>query len=544
MPLSIGLVTLNAKFIHSSLSLRYLRNAARNAGYKNVWVREYIINQPTWKLAAGILEQRPDVLGVSIYIWNRAQSFELIDRLKKQDPSLSIVVGGPEVSFDPLSDDYILISGEGEKKWVEFLEYQKLGETPPPEALERWSSFGTDLPDLITAYDEEDLPELQNRIAYLETSRGCPYLCSFCLSALDQTVRYFDDEAVRRQIKLLIDGGTRQIKFIDRTFNLKPGRMAEWIGWLSRFEGVSFHFEVVGDLLTPELMDCLDSVPKGMFQFEIGIQTTQDEPQRLIQRKQDNEKLFATVKRLVRKNRVHIHSDLIFGLPGENLEQSLQSFTEVCRLRPHELQLGFLKFLPGAPIRKLIDSHEYRFQSGPPYEILSSRDLSAAEVIYLKKFTDVFDQFYNSKKFRFSIDTLLKSKSPVKIFDRLLEAIESKCLLLQSLNLDERYRIFFTAFDVEQSPVMLDTLKLDYLYAQRIYRIPNFLTNGSSPPLPRQKTWKGDGKTPMVAFNHEIREAEDGVELTPSPEPRYYAIVHPDDDSGYLRRPAIKAVHP
>ena len=201
---SIGLVTLNAKFIHSSLGLRYLRNAARDAGHKNVWIKEFVINQPVLKIASEIQKLKPNILGIGIYIWNRHQSFELIERLQKQNPNLKIVIGGPEVSFEiETSINRPVISGEGEKKWLEYLKIIGKGEIPSEEVLNRWKTYGKDLPDLSPAYIEEDYPQLNNRIVYFETSRGCPYLCSFCLSALDKTVRYFDDKIIYKQIKSL-----------------------------------------------------------------------------------------------------------------------------------------------------------------------------------------------------------------------------------------------------------------------------------------------------------------------------------------------------
>ncbi|MFQ5450840.1 MAG: DUF4080 domain-containing protein [Nitrospinaceae bacterium] len=544
MELSIGLITLNAKYIHSSLSLRYLRNAARRAGYKNVWIREYVINQPTWQIAAEIRKCRPDVLGLSVYIWNRAQSFELIERLKKHDPSLGIVLGGPEISFEPgLSEDYTLISGEGENKWVEYLNYRRRGETPPAPVLNRWNTYGEDAPDLLPPYIEEDYPDLRDRIVYFETSRGCPYLCSFCLSALDKTVRYFEEESVNRQIGQLVRAGVKRIKFVDRTFNLKPQRMRELMRRLSRFQGVSFHFEVVAELLSPDLLAFLATVPEGMFQFEIGIQTTSGDTQSLIQRRQNNEKLFGTLRELVRQNRIHFHCDLIFGLPGETLEDNLKSFEEVMALKPHELQLGFLKFLPGAPIRSLIEDHRYEFQSTPPYEVISHKDLSADDILYLKKFCEVFDLFYNSKRFRFSIDRLLGSWGAVDLFHYLLEYMERRNLLFRSHSLEDQYRIFFDAFSLETQPAGADLLKLDYLYAQRTYHLPRFMRTLAPPHHPSgTKTWPGDGKTLMVPFRHEILFHNGDVSLKPSSGPCYYAIVHPRENSGYLRQPAITRV--
>lgn len=538
MQRSIGLVTLNAKFIHSSLSLRYLRNAARKAGHENVWIKEFVINQPVWKIASEIQKFKPDVLGIGIYIWNRSQSFELIERLKKQNPELKIVIGGPEVSFETeTSIDCPVISGEGEKKWVEYLQLIKQGMVPSEEVLKRWLTYGSDLPDLEPAYLDEDYPNLKNRIIYFETSRGCPYLCSFCLSALDKTVRYFDDEVIQRQIKGLVAAGVQKIKFVDRTFNLKPSRMKVLMKWLAQFRDSEFHFEVVGDILTPDILDFLETVPPGMFQFEIGIQTTDESVQETIQRKQNNDKLFNTIKRLVAKDRIHFHCDLIFGLPGENMEMILNSFRQVLSLRPHELQLGFLKFLPGAPIKSSIESHQYQYQSTPPYELISNKDLSAEELDYLKKFADIFDRFYNSKRFRFSIGALLDKMDAVALFDHLLKHHESKGLFMNPVSMDAQYQIFQEAFFSTPSNGEKDLLKLDYLYSQRSYRLPGFLSEKSS-----GKTWKQDRQTPIIPFQHEIEISGSQALLKSTEHLVYYAISHSNNGGGYFHRPVLNRI--
>ena len=540
MQRSIGLVTLNAKFIHSSLSLRYLRNAARNAGHKNVWIKEFVINQPVWKIASEIQKLKPDILGIGIYIWNRSQSFELIERLQKQNPNLKIVIGGPEVSFETeTSIECPVISGEGEKKWLEYLQIIDQGGLPSEEVLNRWKTYGSDLPDLAPAYIEEDYPQLKNRIVYFETSRGCPYLCSFCLSALDKTVRYFDDEIVYDQIKKLIDAGVQKFKFVDRTFNLKPGRMKALMEWLSQFEGPEFHFEVVGDILTPDILNFLETVPPGMFQFEIGIQTTDETVQESIQRKQNNQKLFNTIKKLLVQDRIHFHCDLIFGLPGENIEKILNSFREVLSLRPHELQLGFLKFLPGAPIKDSISSHEYQYQSTPPYELISNKDLSADEIDYLKKFADIFDRFYNSKRFRFSISYLLQKMDAVAVFDQLLEYHESRDLFMNPVALDRQYQIFQETFFPALASEDKDLLKLDYLYSQRAYRLPGFLAEKS---IFSGKTWKQDRKTPIIPFQHKIEISGSEALLKSMEHPVYYAISHSNNGGGYFHRPALNRI--
>ena len=538
MKRSIGLITLNAKFIHSSLSLRYLRNASRKAGYQNVWIREFVINQPIWKIAAEIQKLKPEVLGVGIYIWNRSQSLELIERLQKQIPDLKIVVGGPEVSFEQENSlPCPVISGEGEKKWLEFLELTCKDETPSQEVLTRWRTYGTDLPELISPYLKEDFPQLKNRIVYFETSRGCPYLCSFCLSALDKTVRYFDEASIRSQIQELIAAGVKKIKFVDRTFNLKPTRMKELMQWLTQFKGNEFHFEVVGDILTTDILGFLATVPPGMFQFEIGIQTTTEPVQEIIQRKQNNNKLFETIKQLVEQDRIHFHCDLIFGLPGETLDDIWQSFSQVMALRPHELQLGFLKFLPGAPINKLVEKEKYLYHSTPPYELISHQHLSAEEVLYLKHFEDIFDRYYNSKRFRFSINYLLEKMDPKILFCRLLDYHNSHGLLMNPVSLDEYYRIFQDTFYPVPTPMEQDLLKLDYLYAQRSFRLPEILSPKSS-----GKTWKKDRKTPVIPFKHEIEIYGSRAILKVAANTVYYAISHSQNGDGYFRYPTVNAV--
>jgi radical SAM superfamily enzyme YgiQ (UPF0313 family) len=544
MALSIGLVTLNARYIHSSLSLRYLRNAARQAGYEDVWIEEFVINQPIWKIAAELNKRQPDILGVSVYIWNRKESFELIERLQKQMPSLKIVVGGPEVSFEKeLPQDYYVISGEGENKWLEFIDLMAKNETPSEEVLTRWNTYGIDLPELIPPYLPEDFPLLIKRIAYIETSRGCPYLCSFCLSALDKKVRYFDDSIIHKQIEGLATAGARRIKFVDRTFNLKPARMIELMQWLSQFKEVSFHFEVVADILTDDLLDYLETVPEGMFQFEIGIQTLSPDVQETIKRRQDTDKLFNTIRRLVEQDKIHFHCDLIFGLPGETLEKIKYSFEQVLSLQPHELQLGFLKFLPGAPINDQIEKNNYLYQSTPPYELISHKDLSAENVIYLKKFTEVFDLFYNSKRFKFTLDFLFRKYDGMEIFDRLLNHMEDRELLFRPHSLEEQYRIFMETFDLKNDPTGFDLLRLDYLYAQKVYHMPPFLAQrNSTSQKVKFKTWTKDRKTPIIPFEHEIQVNGPGLRIEPATETRYYAIAHPEDQKGYFQKPVIHPV--
>ncbi len=541
MEISIGLITINAKYIHTSLSLRYLRNVSREAGYTNTWIREYTLKQPVWKMASEITEMKPDVVGIGIYIWNRVQSFQLIELLKKQNPNLKIVIGGPEVSFEcDSTPDYTVLAGEGENKWIEYLTLLSENKQPSQKTLIRWSTYGEDLPDLKTPYNREDYSQLANRMVYLETSRGCPYRCSFCLSALDKSVRYFEENQIRQQIESLLAHGVKKIKFVDRTFNLQPKRFLKLMKWLIQFKGASFHFEIVGDLLTQEFFDTVEQGPPGMFQFEIGIQTANEPIQQSIERQQNKTKLFDNIKKLIDQNRAHIHADLIFGLPGETLDQILASFTEVLLLNPHELQLGFLKFLPGAPIKSCIDSHEYQYQSFPPYELISHKDLSAQEVIYLKFFNEIFELFYNSKRFRFTLQYLLNTWQPLDLFNHLLDYFKSNDLLNAPLSLDRQYEHFHSAFSLRGDTVTTDLLKLDFIYSQKVFRLPGFLHATLPKGSPKHfKAWPGDRKTPMIPFLHRIEFNGSKVQLQSVETPIHYAAVHPPDSSGYFANPTL-----
>jgi radical SAM superfamily enzyme YgiQ (UPF0313 family) len=546
----IGLVTLNAKYVHLALSLRYLRNAARAAGFDRVWLREFTIQMPAWKMAVEIFALQPAVLGFSMYIWNREQTFDLIELVKKQRPETVIVIGGPEVSFEPGPPspyvDYV-ISGEGERKWVELLGCLARGEAPGPDAQQRWRAYGNDLPALTDLpYREEDYAALEHRLAYLETSRGCPYSCSFCLSALDKQVRFFDDAAVKIQIETLIERGARKIKFLDRTFNVRKARVLELFRWLMQFEGVEFHFEVVGDLLDDAVLTLLETAPEGMFQFEVGIQSADEGVLGKIHRSQKLDKLFGALRRLRSANRVHLHADLIWGLPGESPDMIRQSFEQALALRPHELQLGFLKFLPGAPIRHLIAEEDYVFQDRPPYELISHRGLAAETLVGLKRFEEIFDAYYNSGRFRFTLERLFSADSGWDVFARLADYYQERGLLLLPHSLESRFehlwRCFRTVFPEALLPEaeLRDLLRLDYFFHHRAHRTPEFLRDAGleSAKAPVSSRRLDRGST-LIAFRHRIALANGHAELTPSAAPIRYAFTYPKTSQGYFFRPAM-----
>ncbi len=566
---SIGLVTLNAKYVHVALSLRYLRNAARAAGFANVWLREYTVRTPLDAMVEELVALAPAVLGFSVYIWNREPTFALIERVKRRLPGTAIVIGGPEVSFEPgppIPEVDVVIAGEGERKWVEFLRGWADGwGTGVPGAGEpdgatrtRWLEYGSDLPDLERMpYLDEDLVDLEHRLTYLETSRGCPFSCSFCLSALDKQVRFFPDAVVKAMIERLIAARARRIKFLDRTFNIRKSRVLDFFRFLSAFDGVEFHFEVVGDLLDDGLAAFLETVPRGRFQFEIGVQSADPSVNARVERRQSQPKLFAMMARLRAADRVHLHADLIWGLPGEPLPRIRSSFETVLALRPHELQLGFLKFLPGAPIRSLIESHGYRFDPRPPYELISHRDLSAEEVWRLKRFEDAFGRTYNSGHFRFSLDRLLGVVSGWELFEAVADRLGRRepvgvppsleTLAQALLDVGRALAAEREACDLVRDELR-DLIKLDYFCHHRARRVPGFLQgNGVPEPAWVRTLRKSDPDTVLAPFVHEI--AWDGGEpgegrptLRPASRTRWFAFRYGGASQGYFFRPRVIAV--
>ena len=545
---SIGIVTLNSSYVQTALALRCLRNAAREAGFSGTWIAEYTVRTPPWKIAAELMARRPRVLGFSVYIWNRPETLALIELLKKQDPTLLIVIGGPEVSFEsapPSPHVDVVIAGEGENKWVECLRHWTRGTRPADDTVAGWNRQGINLPDLREPpYLEEDLPGLAERLVYLETSRGCPYSCAFCLSALDEKVRFLPDAAVRSTVEMLAGAGVRRVKFLDRTFNLGKNRLLELFSWLRRFSGMEFHFEIVGDLLDAQVLDALETVPPGMFQFEIGVQSTHSHTQALISRRQDTARLFAAIARLMRDGRVHLHLDLIWGLPGETLADIRASFREVIALAPHQLQLGFLKFLPGAPIRSLIAAHGYSFQDQPPYEVISHRDLSATEVVALKRFEEVFDLYYNSGRYRFTLGRLFQERGPWEVCEDLAGYFSRHGLLIPSHGQEALARYLLDcAREGGWLPEaeLVDLLKLDHFYHQRARRTPRFLHNGQvAESATVRARRRSDPNCSVAVFQHHLALEKGRARLEPSAVPVWYVFSYPEREGSYFFHPTVQ----
>lgn len=419
------LATLNAKYIHTSLSIRYLKAYA--APEYEIELAEYTIKDPSMNIVTDLYSKNPEIIGFSCYIWNIEETIKVINMLKKINPSLIIVLGGPEVTYDTREwmeripeVDFIII-GEGEQSFKQLLDElhsEKNFANVSGIAYRDNDSIQIkpqrnkiDLKTLPSPFRfEEDLPHLSKRVTYIETSRGCPFSCQFCLSSIEVGVRYFDREKIKEDIHYLMDHGAKTIKFVDRTFNISRSYAMEMFQFLidEHKPGVVFQFEITADIMRPEVIQFLnDNAPKGLFRFEIGVQSTNDTTNELVMRKQNFNKLTRTVTMVKEGQKIDQHLDLIAGLPEEDYHSFKKTFNDVFALRPEELQLGFLKMLRGTGLRLRAADHGYVFMDHSPYEILKNNVLSFEDMIKIKQVEDVLEKYWNDHRMDETIEYLV-----------------------------------------------------------------------------------------------------------------------------------------
>ncbi|MBE7027695.1 MAG: DUF4080 domain-containing protein [Ruminococcaceae bacterium] len=409
-------VAVNAKYVHTNLAVRYLRNSI---DYPSV-MKEYTINDDINRVCAEIFKTGIRNILFSCYIWNIEYILKLCENLKKADSSITISLGGPEVSFSPEEifekSTYVdlIICGEGEPVIKEACQMMESG-IDNPHIIR--NDISPDLNDCPFPYEGEDIELLDGRILYYETSRGCPFRCAFCLSGACGNVRYLDLERVKREIEFFINNNVRLVKFVDRTFNSDAKRALEIVNFIKQKSKVTtFHFEIKAELMTPELVCALATSKKGMFQVEIGVQSTNKATLRNIKRTLDIEKLGYVVSSLKKNDNINVHLDLIAGLPGETIVSFINSFNEVLSLRPHVLQLGFLKKLKGAEL----DGKGSKFLDFPPYEVVASDKMGYGDILRLKTVEEVLEKYYNSGSFKESMTLILDTyykENPFDFFD-------------------------------------------------------------------------------------------------------------------------------
>lgn len=416
--MNVVLSTLNSKFIHSSLALRYLKayGEAHGQAYDIV---EYTINMPVLHILSDITEHDIDILGFACYIWNIEMTLHVVDMVKAVRPDIKIVLGGPEVSFtaDELLErcpniDYI-VQGEGEEAFHALVTALQLGNDgldpviPGVRGRRDGSILGSleavevsDLSSIPFPYTEEDMDDLEHKIIYYESSRGCPFSCQYCLSGNKNTVRFFPQERTLEELQWFIDHGVKQVKFVDRTFNCAPHHHRPLMEFMRDSDtDMNFHLEMEPELMTEWETNILCETPPGRIQIEVGVQSTHKKTLDAINRYNDWPYIQKSIRPIIQAGRTHVHMDLIVGLPHENFKRFGQSFNDLFSLQPHALQIGFLKLLKGSGVRRM---REYKYVADPlaPYEVLSTHVLPYDDVRFLKYFEDVFERFYNSERFR------------------------------------------------------------------------------------------------------------------------------------------------
>ena len=480
------LATLNAKYIHTNLAIRYLKAAARPEF--DPQLAEYTIKDPAFNIVSDLFQKKPDVVGFSCYIWNIEETIKVIQMLKTVLPETKIVLGGPEVSYDSNhwlrkvpEIDYIIM-GEGEVSFKELLHYFN-GDIPLNEVRGicylQDGKFKVhaqppkiDLRELPSPFRfEEDLPYLGKRIQYIETSRGCPFSCQFCLSSIEVGVRYFNREKIKEDIRFLMDHGAKTIKFVDRTFNISRSYAMEMFQFLidEHKPGVVFQFEITADIMRPEVIQFLnENAPKGLFRFEIGVQSTNDLTNDLVKRRQNFEKLTRTVTMVKEGGKIDQHLDLIAGLPEEDYMSFRKTFNDVFAMRPEELQLGFLKLLRGTGLRVEAEKYGYTYVDVSPYEIFSNNVLSFDDIVRIKHAEDVLEKYWNAHRMDYTIEYLVNEvfETPFDFFQSFGTFWETKGWSRIGHQLDDLFKRlmeFLVTIPNINLQVVQSIMQIDYL---------------------------------------------------------------------------------
>ena len=531
----ILLTAINAKYIHSNLAVYSLKKYAEDTG-ADIEIAEYTINQYVTDIVQSIYLKKPQVIAFSCYIWNRDHVGRVIEDIARVLPDTEIWVGGPEGAYNAAAfmEEYPEITGimigEGENIFKNLVYYYTqeaplLSEikgiiyrnrengkviTNPTEPL-------LDMSSIPFPYDNLEL--FRNKIIYYESSRGCPFSCSYCLSSIDKKLRFRNTELVKRELKFFIDNNIPQVKFVDRTFNCKKSHAMEiWKFILEQDNGITnFHFEISADLLDEEALELLSRMRPGLVQFEIGVQSTNPMTIAEIDRTMNTERLKTVVGRINGFGNIHQHLDLIAGLPYEDFDSFKKSFNDVYAMKPEQLQLGFLKVLSGAEMELWAESYGLVYSSHPPYEVLYTKWLSYDEILKLKKIEHVVEIYYNSRQFTNTISYLENVfESPFEMYEQLAAHYSATAPNGEKHSRIARYDLLleFIEKQYEELPQFYcELLMYDVYLRENIKTRPAYFQNESSPELKNiYRHYKEKGKNVHIEkFHYDIRNYSEAV---------------------------------
>ncbi|MBR2847294.1 MAG: DUF4080 domain-containing protein [Clostridia bacterium] len=422
--MNVSLVGVNSKYVHTNLAIRKIKAYLNSKGL-DAALCEYSGGEEVWRAAADILSARPDAVGFSCYIWNIEYVLKLAEIVKKADKTIKIILGGPEAQYNaaryleyPFVD--IICCGEGEKFFEKLMTEgidEKIYVATPPE-----------MDEMPFPYSEEDLFE-KGRIFYYESSRGCPFSCAYCLSAAETHIKYRSLDKVFADLDEFSKHNVRLVKFVDRTFNSDLKRSKEILKYIINLPcDTEFHMEIAADIMDGEFIEILKTAPEGKIRLEAGLQSANERVLSICGRRSNLEKLSENIGRIINETKVTLHLDLIAGLPGESAKSFKNSFNFAYGLHPHELQLGFLKVLPGTPIEKMSEEYALVHEDKPPYEIISTADISFSELARLKNIELVLE-YYLPESFGNALEILMKKyPTPYNFFDELAQYFEENGL--------------------------------------------------------------------------------------------------------------------
>lgn len=440
----ILLTTLNGRYSHSSIALRYLF-ANLHELQSTTTIEEYVINQNIQDIALALLEKQPKIIAIGVYIWNASEVGELVEILKKVSPKTIIILGGPEVSYTPFRVNYdrvdYIIQGEGEIQFYELCRELLDDKTPqqkiyPPKMI--------DINTITLPYSYYNEHDIAHRHIYVEASRGCPYLCEFCLSSIDKKVREIDIDILLSEFEILWQKGARDFKFIDRTFNLNIDNATKILDFfLAKDEPFTTHFEVIPDNFPALLKEKIKLFPKHSLQLEVGIQTLKKDIAKNIKRKLNIPKIKENIAFLENETNAHIHLDLIIGLPGETLESFGENLDELCSISNSEIQVGVLKKLSGTTINRHDIEYGMTYSDIPPYDILCNKDISFKEMQHMKRFARYWDMIYNSGNFINSFKLLTFERSVYQTFYDLTHFIYTNTESTWQISMDRMAKFLF-----------------------------------------------------------------------------------------------------
>ncbi|MEA2111753.1 MAG: DUF4080 domain-containing protein [Campylobacterota bacterium] len=458
----IVLTTLNSRFTHTSLALRYLY-ANMQELQENTCILEFTINEAIQSIAERLLDESPKIIGIGVYIWNAGEVKELIEILKKVTPQTKIILGGPEVSYEPFRVDFsladVIIQGEGDLQFYSTCKSLLNGEQVTCKIIK---PSLVELSEVKLPYEYYTQSDIKNRYIYVEASRGCPFSCEFCLSSIDEKVRNFDTYILLKEFKVLWSKGVRNFKFIDRTFNLNMKIANALLDFFLSKEPPYFaHFEVIPDHFPDSIKQKIALFPSGSLQLEIGIQTLDPQIALNISRPLKLEKIRENITFLQNETKTHMHLDLIVGLPGESIEGFGKNLNALCTLTSSEIQIGILKKLSGTVMNRHDENFGMLYSNTPPYDILKNNLLNYKEIQKMKRFARFWDLIYNSGNFKHTFKLIHLNTTVFDGFYALSEWIYTQTQSTWKISLDRlnellfNYFVFTCKFDVQDVSDMM-----------------------------------------------------------------------------------------